>query len=60
MKKILVTGGSGFIGCNLIELLNKLDYEVLNIDDLSPRNSKLSKYWIKYTNRGKSSTSYWG
>lgn len=47
MKKILVTGGSGFIGCNLIELLNKLNYEVLNIDDLSPRNFKLSKYWIK-------------
>ncbi len=32
MKKILVTGGSGFIGSNLILLLLKKKYSVINID----------------------------
>ena len=32
MKKIVVTGGLGFIGSNLIELLIKKNYFVINID----------------------------
>ena len=32
MKKIIVTGGLGFIGSNLIELLIKKNYFVINID----------------------------
>ena len=32
MKKIFVTGGSGFIGSNLIRLLLKKNYSVINID----------------------------
>jgi dTDP-glucose 4,6-dehydratase len=35
MKKIIVTGGLGFIGSNLIDLLLKKNYSVLNIDKVS-------------------------
>ncbi len=35
MKKIIVTGGLGFIGSNLIELLLKDNYQVLNIDKVT-------------------------
>ena len=35
MKKILVTGGLGFIGSNLIELLLKKNFFVINIDKIS-------------------------
>jgi len=32
MKKIIVTGGLGIIGSNLIELLLKKNFHVINID----------------------------
>ena len=35
MRKIVVTGGQGFIGSNLIELLLKKNYFVINIDKSS-------------------------
>ena len=35
MKKIIVTGGLGFIGSNLIELLLKKKYSVINIDKVT-------------------------
>ena len=35
MKKIIVTGGSGFIGSNLVKYLMKKKYVVINIDKLS-------------------------
>ena len=35
MKKIIVTGGLGFIGSNLIDLLIKKKYYVINIDKVS-------------------------
>ena len=35
MHKVLVTGGLGFIGSNLIKLLIKQKYYVINIDKVS-------------------------
>ncbi len=35
MKKIVVTGGLGFIGSNLIELLIKKNYFIINIDKIT-------------------------
>ena len=35
MKTVLVTGGLGFIGSNLIKILNKKNYFVINIDKVS-------------------------
>ena len=35
MKRFIVTGGYGFIGSNLIRLLLKKKFKVLNIDNLS-------------------------
>lgn len=46
MKKILITGGSGFIGTNLIEFY-KDRTDVLNIDISKPRNKEHTQYWEK-------------
>ena len=50
MQKIIVTGGLGFIGSNLIKILLKKKYKVINIDRISyasnfynVRNSKKNK-----------------
>ena len=40
MKKIIVTGGSGFIGSNLVNFLIKKKYSVLNIDKLTYSSNK--------------------
>ncbi len=34
-KKILITGGSGFIGSNLIEILIQRNYKIINLDILN-------------------------
>ena len=47
MKKIVVTGGSGFIGSNLVKFLLKKNYFVINIDKVgysaNPYNLKAIK-----------------
>ena len=52
MKKFIVTGGSGFIGSNLVKFLLKKNYFVINIDKLSysanPYNLKIIKNNKKY------------
>jgi dTDP-glucose 4,6-dehydratase len=40
MKKVVVTGGLGFIGSNLIKLLNKNRFFVINIDKISYSSNK--------------------
>ena len=42
MKKIIITGGSGFIGSNLIEYFLKKKYFVINIDKLSYSGTNLN------------------
>ena len=43
--KILVTGGSGFIGTNLIELLHSKGYDILNFDIKIPQIRSHQRYW---------------
>lgn len=45
--RVIVTGGSGFIGTNLIEHHLAKGDEVLNIDIASPRNKAHTAYWQK-------------
>ena len=37
MKKFIVTGGSGFIGSNLVKFLLSKNYYVINIDPITGR-----------------------
>lgn len=42
MKRIFVTGGSGFIGTNLIQSLVQAGHDVVNFDSTYPRNPQRS------------------
>ncbi len=44
--KIVVTGGSGFIGTNLTQLLHDKGIEFLNIDNVQPKDENLKKFWV--------------
>ncbi len=41
MKKVIVTGGSGFIGSNLVNFLLEKNYFVINIDKLTYSSNRL-------------------
>ena len=41
MEKIIVTGGSGFIGSNLVNFLIKKKYFVINLDKLTYSSNKI-------------------
>lgn len=43
--RILVTGGSGFIGTNLVEYYLSKGEEVVNFDMTPPRNAQHKPYW---------------
>ncbi len=47
MNRVIITGGSGFIGTNLIEHFNSKGMVVCNIDKIQPRNKKHHKFWKK-------------
>ncbi len=50
MKKILVTGGVGFIGSNLIKVLKKLDNDVYSLDNYSSGNQNNEIPGVTYIN----------
>ena len=45
--KILVTGGSGFIGTNLMEYYLSKGVEALNFSTDPPKNPEHKSYWRK-------------
>ena len=45
MNKILIIGGSGFIGTNLVEKFIDDGFQVLNIDFKEPKKKAFSAYW---------------
>lgn len=47
MRKILITGGSGFIGTNLVSYFKSLGDEVVNFDVVEPRNQDHIQQWLK-------------
>lgn len=44
--KVLVTGGSGFIGTNIVALLIEKGFDVVNYDFKKPKLHSHLKYWI--------------
>ena len=46
-KRVLITGGSGFIGTNMVEYYLEQECSVVNIDAKPPRNAGHSKVWKK-------------
>ena len=47
MKNILITGGSGFIGTNLIDFYLNKGFNVLNVDIKEPQKKDHIPYWVK-------------
>ncbi len=46
-NKILITGASGFIGANLIELFEAKECDFINFDKSEPNKISQKKYWLK-------------
>lgn len=46
-KRVIITGGSGFIGTNLVSYFLDEGWEVFNFDIIEPRNQSHRPYWKK-------------
>ena len=44
--RIIITGGSGFIGTNLVEYYVDKGHIVLNLDKVPPKNHRFSMQWV--------------
>ena len=49
MKKILVTGGCGFVGTNICINLNELDFKIYSLDNLARKGSQYNLGLLKKT-----------
>jgi nucleoside-diphosphate-sugar epimerase len=45
--RVLITGGSGFIGTNIVQHYLDFGYDVMNIDTRPPRNNMHLDFWVK-------------
>lgn len=45
--RVFITGGSGFIGVNLIEFFLEKGIDILNFDIKVPRNKAHTEYWVE-------------
>ena len=45
--KILVTGGAGFVGSNLVNYMLNKGHEIVLYDDLSRKGTKKNLDWLK-------------
>jgi len=43
--RVVITGGSGFVGTNLVEYFSQRGWEIRNFDIASPRNPDHIRYW---------------
>jgi nucleoside-diphosphate-sugar epimerase len=44
-RRIVITGGSGFIGTNLVDFFESAGWEVLSLDVAAPRNPRHARLW---------------
>lgn len=47
MKRIIITGGSGFIGTNMIDFYSAQRVTILNLDKNTPKKNMHNQYWQK-------------
>lgn len=58
-SKILVTGGSGFIGTNIVQYYLTRGFEVINLDIKKPRNIEHEIFWVKLNILDYHKLEYW-
>ena len=58
--RIMVTGGAGFVGTNLIKRLLKDGHEVVSVDNYSTGKKDNEQEGCEYHNRDLSETHWWG